>query len=827
MVNLTKKNNSNDNWLKFLKKDGFKIDLHSHTKFSNKPTNHLTKKIVNGESITEPIDAYKRAMDIGLSLYTATDHDTIEGNLYLLSKGIDVPISLEVTARFPNPKKKKRCKIHVLTYDLPKENAEIIFNEINKRRDNIFDLINYYDEKKILYMCAHPTYSVNDLLTFDKFEQLLLLFNHFELNGSKHRRTNQGVQEIINNITINTLEKLADKYHIDNPKICKKYANKCGQDAHILGTIDNTFVGRSFTFNPDAKSIDDLFNKENNKNIPIIQHSTPNTLTYVLYNIVRQFNLKGSSIEEYIALDKNLKEKYELFNGESISCNSFSKKTKYFFGKIIYGKNPFVNYLKEEYSKTHPIFFIVDSFRKAKLTEVIKNNPIENFMPFLHDVVLDATKEYIKNRNEYPKSTVFFNTFGTLGDIVDISKWLSIPAVSYKIFHETINFTEEAKKRYVNNSYDVNEQPRIAHIFDTFYEVNGPAKYAQGLIKTAKKFNLPYNILTCSNNQSTMGEVCIPSIYEYIPEEYSIQPIRFPDSYVLMEYIVNNRINNIHIATPGPLGLTAQIIGRILGIKTFATYHTRIPQYVYSLTGEYRIEDITWNFLKNHYDYVDSLYALCCDDLEDLEHHGIKATGILPRGIDTNRFFPDYSKKYNDGKLHIGTSCRISKDKNIHYAPLVIERILKKYKNVHFHFMGPGPKEYLNEFLLDIKTRGIEDYVTYHGSLEKEEYVSKLQSLDLFIFYSTEDTFGQTPLEAQNCGVPVIVTDEGGPKDYIIDGENGFIMKGNNIDDTVNTLIYAIENKDMLNHMGNLARKYAKDKNFDNSFLHLYKLYNK
>jgi glycosyltransferase involved in cell wall biosynthesis len=47
-------------------------------------------------------------------------------------------------------------------------------------------------------------------------------------------------------------------------------------------------------------------------------------------------------------------------------------------------------------------------------------------------------------------------------------------------------------------------------------------------------------------------------------------------------------------------------------------------------------------------------------------------------------------------------------------------------------------------------------------------------------------------LEAQSCGLPAIVSDIGGPKEIIIDGETGFIAKANNINswiEKINQLI--------------------------------------
>ena len=50
-------------------------------------------------------------------------------------------------------------------------------------------------------------------------------------------------------------------------------------------------------------------------------------------------------------------------------------------------------------------------------------------------------------------------------------------------------------------------------------------------------------------------------------------------------------------------------------------------------------------------------------------------------------------------------------------------------------------------------------------------------SADVFVFPSTTDTFGNVVLEAQASGLPVIVSDQGGPRELFKDGQSGFIVK--------------------------------------------------
>lgn len=51
-----------------------------------------------------------------------------------------------------------------------------------------------------------------------------------------------------------------------------------------------------------------------------------------------------------------------------------------------------------------------------------------------------------------------------------------------------------------------------------------------------------------------------------------------------------------------------------------------------------------------------------------------------------------------------------------------------------------------------------------------------LQRADVFVHPTFEDGFGYAPMEALACGVPVIVTEDTGMKEYVREGENGFVV---------------------------------------------------
>jgi glycosyltransferase involved in cell wall biosynthesis len=56
------------------------------------------------------------------------------------------------------------------------------------------------------------------------------------------------------------------------------------------------------------------------------------------------------------------------------------------------------------------------------------------------------------------------------------------------------------------------------------------------------------------------------------------------------------------------------------------------------------------------------------------------------------------------------------------------------------------------------------------------ELLQYYEIADLFVFPSTTDTFGMVILEAQSRGLPVLVTDVGGPQEIIEAGRTGHVL---------------------------------------------------
>jgi glycosyltransferase involved in cell wall biosynthesis len=117
--------------------------------------------------------------------------------------------------------------------------------------------------------------------------------------------------------------------------------------------------------------------------------------------------------------------------------------------------------------------------------------------------------------------------------------------------------------------------------------------------------------------------------------------------------------------------------------------------------------------------------------------------------------------------------------------------------------------------------------VHYLGHLNDDFTLRSLYSaVDVVIVPSRQEVFGQTALEAQACGAPVVSFDVGGLPDIIEHQVSGYLAKAFNIEDLARGIIWILEQKDkkkIRNYASKLSHKKFSEKKIANDYLNIYK----
>ena len=190
---------------------------------------------------------------------------------------------------------------------------------------------------------------------------------------------------------------------------------------------------------------------------------------------------------------------------------------------------------------------------------------------------------------------------------------------------------------------------------------------------------------------------------------------------------------------------------------------------------------------------------------------------IFPRGLDTELFTParrepTFWEKFgtSNGQVRLLYVGRISREKDLDVLANSYRRLRDEGLSVQLFVVGHGPySQGLSQLLPD---------AVFTGYLTGIELATAYASADVFAFPSTTDTFGNVIIEAQASGVPVVVSDSGGPKELVEDKGNGLITKSHDVDDFTRAVRALVIDPELRKKMGDCARKSVVDRSWPSAF---------
>ena len=781
----------------------WKADLHIHSKYSDQPSDWLIKRFGLSECYTEPEHIYKTAQKKGMSCCTITDHNEIRGCLEIL-KYPNTFISSEITATFPE----EECQLHILTYNI----SELQFYEIMKLRHNIYDLRDYLAENNIFHAVAHPLCAVNNRLTPEIFEKMLVLFNTFELNGCRDGYQNETLRLLLSTLNPDLINRLAEKHNI-------KPVGNVWEKTFVAGSDDHTGlkIATKYTESDDASSVEEFLEnviikgKFEKKGFDL----SPKGLAHNLYSIAYQHYSSKFGLEKFVTKDTSLKIVDQLLLNK--------KRDEDIISKLImnYRSNRFMA-SENAHLLTNSLLNIINKTMITKHKDILKGVTLENIADKWFDVADSNINAGIKHLTDFLLNTLktgnVFDIFHTLGSTGSLYFLVAPYFLAYSIFDRDRKFSTELRERFLGEKHPV----KVAHFTDTFYDINGVAKTLQQGLKVGRKLGKDYTVITFVDPEKipekVLDEKMFHAVGRYEIPEYKELLFYYPPFLRLLDYCYEENFTHFHCATPGTVGLTVLALAKILKKPIYGTYHTAFPQYLSYLTGDPAMETIAWKYMVWFHNQLDLVFVPSKAMQEELASRGIDRRKLIlyPRGVDTARFRPIAKKDEKIIKLlYVG---RISKEKNIHILAKAFKKLSYENKDVLLQIVGDGP--YREEMFNYLKGAN----VVFTGYKGGDELVKLYSEADLFVFPSTTDTFGNVVLEAQACATPVIVTDSGGPMENIIPVQTGIIVKGC-CEQALYNGIKSILDKKTLGEMSKNAYEYMKNRSFEDAFLRTWEFY--
>ena len=340
------------------------------------------------------------------------------------------------------------------------------------------------------------------------------------------------------------------------------------------------------------------------------------------------------------------------------------------------------------------------------------------------------------------------------------------------------------------NDVPCKRTPRVAYFPDSFHEVNGVAHTSRHFEAFARRRNLPFLCVRAGDRAQAIledGNVWTLELPRGFLSFALEKDLRFDPAFLrhipLMGEVLDRfKPDLIHITGPSEVGMLGARLAYEMGLPLAASWHTNVHEYLarrsdwflkllprQSVVTEQTIEDLTLAAAAKFYSMAQVLFAPNVELCALLERVTKRPCHLMPRGVDATLFHPAKRCRADNDRDHVlGFVGRLSIEKNVALLAQVHEELeTKGHRSFRFLIVGHGGEEaWLRERL---------PRADFAGVLRGEALSTAYANMDLLVFPSHTDTFGNVVLEALASGVPAIVTPDGGPKTIVRDGITGRI----------------------------------------------------
>ncbi len=188
-----------------------------------------------------------------------------------------------------------------------------------------------------------------------------------------------------------------------------------------------------------------------------------------------------------------------------------------------------------------------------------------------------------------------------------------------------------------------------------------------------------------------------------------------------------------------------------------------------------------------------------------------KAFDITPFGVDTELFSPGKRIRAGDGRFIVGTVKTLSEKYGIDYLIKAAAIIHREYPDIplELRIAGKGPceKEY-RDLAARLQVNGM---ITWLGFIPQEQAAEEWANMDAAVIPSTleSESFGVSAVEAQSCGVPVVISDIPGLMEAASPGVTALVVPRKDERALAKALVWLYRNPEAGKRMGEEGRKYV------------------
>jgi phosphatidylinositol alpha 1,6-mannosyltransferase len=323
--------------------------------------------------------------------------------------------------------------------------------------------------------------------------------------------------------------------------------------------------------------------------------------------------------------------------------------------------------------------------------------------------------------------------------------------------------------------------PRIAYFPDSFHEVNGVAHTSRNFVAFARRHSIAMLCVRAGQTTRTLEpdgtvealELGRSPLAVQMEKDLSFDPLFSRYSGLISSTVRAFRPDVIHITGPSELGLFGAYFAWKLGIPLVASWHTNVHEYAgrrmrwlsrhlgsFGRNLEGGAEALVLEATSRFYRRAKVIYAPNLELCALLERLTGRPCHLMQRGVETDIFTPaKRMRSCHDRELILGYVGRLSVEKNVALLPKIDRELRASGILARWLIVGHGAEH-------DLLRREL-PAAELPGVLRGEALAEAYANMDLLVFPSHTDTFGNVVLEALASGVPAIVTPDGGPAHII------------------------------------------------------------
>jgi glycosyltransferase involved in cell wall biosynthesis len=808
--------------LRFRHEDCLRIDFHCHDHHSDVPDELWGRILRLPETWLKTGKLVKVLQANGSDVITVTNHNNARSCWKLMEKGHDVLSGAEFTCYFPE----YELYMHVLAYGFTPAQEAVL----NQKRADVYDFLRYAAEHRLPVILPHPLYFYSNISHFrpELFEKLALIFQRFEvLNGQRDLWQSVLTLRWAQGLSPEKMAGYAKKHQI-NPQdfgvdISLPKTLTGGSDDHVglfagqCGSrlwVPDLAVRRQTT--PLSKLALEAMRNHHVSPFGDVGDNQKLGLALLDYFCEVANKMEDPGLLRMLFHRGELSDKLACFAIANGMLELKKNKRAQVFTECLHnalrGKKP--DWLIR-WNISNDYRFCIQGLEK--IAEASKK-PADQYAQTVHDslqaMFTDTCKLLIGRISSHSKGfeglqTSDFSTenltrafevpsqisqlFGSLGKdgkaLTSLLDDVAFPALiasvlagaqfgSAHVLYKNRGFLNEFAEGL--DQHSIQHPKRMLYLTDTLRDKNGVSNSLSGKLAEIQRRDYPVDFLICHESAEAEPHLhVVRPLVSFSFAQYGEQAFRVPDLLEIANRFYQGGYDRVICSTEGPMVLVALFLKAMFNVPAFFFMHTDWLDFVKHTTNLNQHErDRVRRLLRALYHQFDGVFVLNSDHRDWLTSHAIgvpaekvfltahhtEALGVQAEAVDKQSLFAD-ATPHTPVLLYVG---RLSKEKGVLELPSLLHQVRQQHPDVRLVVAGSGPAE--------SQLRQALPEAHFTGWIAKADLLKLYAGLDLFVFPSQFDTFGNVILEAFAQGMPVVAYDCKGPKDLIQHGVSGYLV---------------------------------------------------